>query len=174
MAFAAKTGDVSPKDIPMLMKMSDALSMFKDPDTLVKDIVTYANLPRPEDSFLSKIKRITNAQQDIKKPNSFLFYSLTPEAKRELTTTQLNRVAQLIDTFTLIDQKDPKKADAIINGLAPIFGSPDHAKAVIDYYSKFNKPNLKLDIEEGDNAQDLAINEIEAPKAEYRFKDALS
>jgi hypothetical protein len=175
MAFAAKTGDVTAKDLPTLTKLSNAMSLFKDPDAMAKTLVEYANLPRPEDSFLSRIKSITNAQQDMKQPNSFLVSSLTPEARRQLTAPQLQRIAQLVDQFTLIDSADSKKGTALVNGLASAFGSPESAKAVLDYYAKQNKADLRFDPnetlqEDGSNP----INVHEAPEASYQFKDAKS
>lgn len=173
MAFAAKTGDVTAKDLPTLTKLSNAMSLFKDPDAMAQQLVEYAGLPRTEDSFLSRIKRITNAQQDLKQPNSFLVSSLTPEARGQLTAPQLQRVAQLVDQFTVIDSADSKKGTALVQGLASAFGSPESARAVLDYYAQQNKADLRFDPnetlqEDGSNS----VNEQDAPKASYQFKDA--
>ena len=51
MAFAAKTGDVTAKDLPTLTKLSNAMSLFKDPDAMAQQLVEYAGLPRTEDSL---------------------------------------------------------------------------------------------------------------------------
>lgn len=173
MAFAAKTGDVTAKDLPTLTKLANAMSLFKDPDVMAQQLVEYAGLPRTEDSFLSRIKRITNAQQDLKQPNSFLVSSLTPEARGQLTAPQLQRVAQLVDQFTVIDSADSKKGTALVQGLASAFGSPESARAVLDYYAQQNKADLRFDPnetlqEDGSNS----VNEVDAPKASYQFKDA--
>lgn len=173
MAFAAKTGDVTAKDLPTLTKLANAMSLFKDPDAMAQQLVEYAGLPRTEDSFLSRIKRITNAQQDLKQPNSFLVSSLTPEARGQLTAPQLQRVAQLVDQFTVIDSADSKKGTALVQGLASAFGSPESARAVLDYYAQQNKADLRFDPnetlqEDGSNS----VNEVDAPKASYQFKDA--
>ena len=173
MAFAAKTGDITGKDLPTLTKLSNAMSLFKDPDAMAQQLVEYAGLPRTEDSFLARVKRITNAQQDLKQPNSFLVSSLSPEAKSQLTAPQLQRVAQLVDQFTLIDSADSKKGTALVQGLANVFGSPESAKAVLDYYAQQNKADLRFDPnetlrEDGSNS----INEQDAPPASYQFKDA--
>lgn len=153
MAFAAKTGDVTAKDLPTLTKLSNAMSLFKDPDAMAQTLVEYAGLPRTEDSFLSRIKRITNAQQDLKQPNSFLVSSLTPEARSQLTAPQLQRVAQLVDQFTVIDSADSKKGTALVQGLASAFGSPESARAVLDYYAQQNKADLRFDPNEGEDAR---------------------
>jgi len=186
MAFAAKTGDVTAKDLPTLTKLSNAMSLFKDPDAMAQTLVEYAGLPRTEDSFLSRIKRITNAQQDLKQPNSFLVSSLTPEARSQLTAPQLQRVAQLVDQFTVIDSADSKKGTALVQGLANAFGSPESARAVLDYYAQQNKADLRFDPNEQvrDAAGEIdseelsswegSINERDAGKAAFRFKDAKS
>lgn len=173
MAFAAKTGDITAKDLPTLTKLANAMSLFKDPDAMAQTLVEYTGLPRTEDSFLSRIKRITNAQQDLKQPNSFLVSSLTPEARGQLTAPQLQRVAQLVDQFTVIDSADSKKGTALVQGLASAFGSPESARAVLDYYAQQNKADLRFDPnetlqEDGSNS----VNEVDAPKASYQFKDA--
>lgn len=160
MAFAAKTGDITAKDLPTLTKLSNAMSLFKDPDAMAQTLVEYAGLPRTEDSFLSRIKRITNAQQDLKQPNSFLVSSLTPEAKSQLTAPQLQRIAQLVDQFTLIDSADSKKGTALVQGLANAFGSPESAKAVLDYYSQQNKADLRFDPNEGEDARPRSSDDI--------------
>lgn len=173
MAFAAKTGDVTAKDLPTLTKLANAMSLFKDPDAMAAQLVEYAGLPRTEDSFLARVKRITNAQQDLKQPNSFLVSSLTPEARRQLTVPQLQRVAQLVDQFTVIDSADSKKGTALVQGLASAFGSPESARAVLDYYAQQNKADLRFDPNEtlqGDGSN--SVNEVDAPKASYQFKDA--
>ncbi len=175
MAFAAKTGDITAKDLPTLTKLANAMSLFKDPDAMAQTLVEYAGLPRTEDSFLARVKRITNAQQDLKQPNSFLVSSLTPEAKAQLTQPQLQRVAQLVDQFTVIDTADSKKGTALVEGLANAFGSTESAKAVLDYYAQQNKADLRFDPnetlqEDGSNS----VNERDAPKASYQFKDAKS
>ena len=173
MAFAAKTGDITAKDLPTLTKMSNAMSLFKDPDAMAAQLVEYGAIPRDADSFLGRIKSIQNAQTDVKQPNSFLVASLTPEAKGMLTAPMLKRVAQLVDEFSLRDAAG--EGDRIVEGLAQAFGSKESAQAVIDYYAQQNKADLRFDPnetlqEDGSNA----INERGAGKAAFRFKDAKS
>ena len=95
MAFAAKTGDITTKDLPVLTKLANAMSLFKDPDALAAQLVEYGAIPRDADSFLGRVKSIQNARTDIKQPNSFLYMSLTPEAKDSMTGPLLQRMATL-------------------------------------------------------------------------------
>lgn len=184
MAFAAKTGDITAKDLPTLTKLANAMSLFKDPDAMAAQLVEYTGLPRTEDSFLSRVKRIQNARADIKQPNSFLHMSLTPKAKETLTGPMLQRLAQLVDEFSLQDAAG--RGDEIIEGLTQTFGSPEGARAVLDYYAQQNKANVRFDPNEQvrDAAGEIdsdelsswegSINERDAGKAVFRFKDAKS
>lgn len=186
MAFAAKTGDMTSKDLPTLTKMANAMSLFKNPDAMAAQLVEYGAIPRDADSFLGRIKRIQNAQQDLKQPNSFLVSSLTPEAREQLTAPQLQRIAQLVDQFTVIDSADSKKGTVLVQGLASAFGSPESARAVLDFYAQQNKADLRFDPNEQvrDAAGEIdseelsswegSINERDAGKAAFRFKDAKS
>lgn len=171
MAFAAKTGDITSKDLPTLTKLSNAMSMFKDPDALTAQLVEYGAVPRDTSSFLGRIKSIQSARSDLKQPNSFLFTSLTPEAKQVLTAPMLQRVAQLVDEFSLNDSAG--HGERVLEGLAQAFGSKENAQAVLDFYAQQNKADLRFDQnetlqEDGSNA----INERDAGKAAFRFKDA--
>lgn len=182
MAFAAKTGDLTAKDLPVLTKLANAMSMFKDPDAIAAQLVEYGAIPRDADSFLGRVKSIQNARTDIKQPNSFLYTSLTPEAKETLTGPMLQRLAQLVDEFSLQDAAG--RGDEIIEGLPQAFGSPESARAVLDYYAQQNKADLRFDPNEQvrdaggeiDNDElsswEGSINERDAPKASYQFKDA--
>ena len=184
MAFAAKTGDITAKDLPTLTKLANAMSLFKDPDAMAQQLVEYGAIPRDADSFLGRIKSIQNAQTDVKQPNSFLVASLTPEAKGMLTAPMLKRVAQLVDEFSLRDAAG--EGDRIVEGLAQAFGSKENAQAVLDYYAQQNKANVRFDPNEEvrdaggeiDNDElsswDGSINERDAGKAAFRFKDAKS
>ena len=182
MAFAAKTGDITAKDLPTLTKLSGAMSLFKDPDALASQLVEYGAIPRDTDSFLGRIKSIQSARTDLKQPNSFLVTSLTPEAKDLLTAPMLQRVAQLVDEFSLRDASGD--GDRILEGLSQAFGSKENAQAVLDFYAQQNKANVRFDPNEqvrdaGDavDSEELAswggsINERDAGKAAFRFKDA--
>lgn len=184
MAFAAKTGDITAKDLPVLTKLANAMSMFKDPDALAAQLVEYGAIPRDADSFLGRVKSIQNARTDIKQPNSFLYTSLTPEAKDSMTGPMLQRLAQLVDEFSLQDAAG--KGDKVLEGLTQAFGSPESARAVLDFYAKQNKANLRFDPNEQvrDAAGEIdsdelsswegSINERDAGKAMFRFKDAKS
>lgn len=184
MAFAAKTGDIAAKDLPTLTKLSSAMSMFKDPDAMVAQLVEYGAIPRDSDSFLGRVKAIQNARTDIKQPNSFLYTSLTPEAKDLLTGPMLQRLAQFVDEFSLQDTAG--KGDQILEGLTQAFGSKENAQAVLDFYAQQNKANVRFDPNEevrdagGEvdsdelSSWDGSINERDAGKAMFRFKDAKS
>lgn len=169
MAFAAKTGDLSSKDLPTLTKMSDALSVFADPTGVAKQIAKYAGVPRFEDSFLSKIQSIKSAESDIQKPNSFLVSSLSPEAASTLTTKQLSQLAKVIDTFTLQDKG--KKSDTVIQGLSQAFGSPEATKQVLDYYAQQNRGDM-MKFDPNEMLAGGQMTEKAAPAATYSFKNA--
>ncbi len=184
MAFAAKTGDITAKDLPTLTKLGNAMSLFKDPDALASQLVEYGAIPRDSDSFLGRVKSIQNARTDIKKPNSFLYTSLTPKAMETFTGPMLQNLAQLVDEFSLQDAAG--KGDEIVEGLSQAFGSPESALAVLDYYAQQNKANVRYDPNEGVRGADGeidadelsswsgSINERDAGKAVFRFKDAKS
>ncbi|HNG17163.1 MAG TPA: hypothetical protein PLG53_15345, partial [Accumulibacter sp.] len=184
MAFAAKTGDITAKDLPVLTKLANAMSMFKDPDALAAQLVEYVAIPRDADSFLGRVKSIQNARTDIKQPNSFLYTSLTPKSMETLTGPMLQNLAQLVDEFSIQDAAG--RGDEIIEGLTQAFGSPESARAVLDFYAKQNKANLRFDPNEQvrDAAGEIdsdelsswegSINERDAGKAMFRFKDAKS
>ncbi len=170
LAFAARTGDLTKADLKTLSRMQDGLAMFRDPDALAAQLTEYAGLPRPEDSFLSRIKRVTNAQQDIRQPNSFLYSSLTEEAKDSLRPAQLNQLARLVDDFTLSDASKAQ-GDKVLAGLTAAFGSKESAQAVLDYYQQQNRADLRFDPNEmltegGTTERDGA------PAPSYQFADA--
>lgn len=172
LAFAARTGDLTKDDLKTLSRMQDGLTIFRDPEALAAQLTEYAGLPRPEDSFLSRIKRVTNAQQDIRQPNSFLYSSLTEEAKKSLSPTQLKQLARLVDEFTLIDA-NKAQSDKVLAGLTAAFGSKESAQAVLDYYYQQNRADVRYDPnetlqEDGSNP----MKEVDAPKASYQFADA--
>lgn len=184
MAFAAKTGDITAKDLPTLTRLSNAMSLFKDPDAMAAQLVEYGAIPRDTDSFLGRVKAIQNARTDIKQPNSFLYTSLTPEAKDLLTGPMLQRLAQFVDEFSLQDAAG--KGDQTLEGLTQAFGSKENAQAVLDFYAQQNKADLRFDPNEQvrDDAGEIdsdelsswegSINERDAGKAMFRFKDAKS
>lgn len=170
LAFAARTGDLTKADLKTLSRMQDGLTMFRDPEALAAQLTEYAGLPRTEDSFLSRIKRVTNAQQDIRQPNSFLYSSLTEEAKDSLRPAQLNQLARLVDDFTLSDASKAQ-GDKVLAGLTAAFGSKESAQAVLDYYQQQNRADLRFDPNEmltegGTTERDGA------PAPTYQFADA--
>lgn len=158
MAFAAKTGDITAKDLPVLTKLANAMSMFKDPDALASQLVEYGAIPRDSDSFLGRVKSIQNARTDIKQPNSFLYTSLTPEAKDLLTGPMLQRLAQLVDEFSIQDAAG--KGDQILDGLTQAFGSKESAQAVMDFYAQQNKANVRFDPDEGEDARPMDSDDL--------------
>lgn len=167
LAFAARTGDLTAKDMKVVSRVQEGLSLFENPDAVAEQLTQYAGLPRPEDSFLSRIKRVSNAQQDIKQPNSFLYSSLTDEARRSLTAPQLRRLAQFVDEFSMTDSaKD--RGDAVLAGLSAAFGSTDAAKAVLDYYQQQNHADTTFDSADTEN---LTEHES-APQSTYQFANA--
>lgn len=170
LAFAARTGDLTKNDLKTLSRMQDGLAIFRDPEALAAQLTEYAGLPRPEDSFLSRIKRVTNAQQDIRQPNSFLYSSLTEEAKKSLSPTQLKQLARLVDEFTLIDASK-EQGDKVLAGLAAAFGSKESAQAVLDYYYQQNRADVRYDPNE--TLTEGGITERDgAPAPTYQFADA--
>ncbi len=170
LAFAARTGDLTKADLKTLSRMQDGMAMFRDPDAVAAQLTEYAGLPRTEDSFLSRIKRVTNAQQDIRQPNSFLYSSLTEEAKDSLRPAQLNQLARLVDDFTLSDASKAQ-GDKVLAGLTAAFGSKESAQAVLDYYQQQNRADVRFDPNEmltegGTTERDGA------PAPSYQFADA--
>lgn len=166
LAFAARTGDLTKADLKTLSRMQDGLSLFADPEALAAQLTEYAGVPRPEDSFLARVKRVSNAQQDLRKPNSFLYSSLTEEAKSTLTQPQLAQVARLVDDFTLADAKKGQ-GDKVLAGLAAAFGDKDAAKAVLDYYQQQNRSDVVFDETDG-----ATTERSSAPAPTYQFADA--
>ena len=170
LAFAARTGDLTKADLKTLSRMQDGLAMFRDPEALAAQLTEYAGLPRTEDSFLSRIKRVTNAQQDLRQPNSFLYSSLTEEAKDSLRPAQLNQLARLVDDFTLSDASKAQ-GEKVLAGLTAAFGSKESAQAVLDYYQQQNRADLRFAPNEmltegGTTERDGA------PAPTYQFADA--
>ena len=170
LAFAARTGDLTKADLKTLSRMQDGMAMFRDPDAVAAQLTEYAGLPRTKDSFLSRIKRVTNAQQDVRQPNSFLYSSLTEEAKDSLRPAQLNQLARLVDDFTLSDASKAQ-GDKVLAGLTAAFGSKESAQAVLDYYQQQNRADVRFDPNEmltegGTTERDGA------PAPTYQFADA--
>lgn len=170
LAFAARTGDLTKADLKTLSRMQDGLAMFRDPEQLAAQLTEYAGLPRTEDSFLSRIKRVTNAQQDILQPNSFLYSSLSEDAKDSLSQPQLRQLARLVDDFTLSDSSKAQ-GDKVLAGLTAAFGSKDAARSVLDYYQQQNRADVRFDPNEmltegGTTERDGA------PAPSYQFADA--
>lgn len=170
LAFAARTGDLTKADLKTLSRMQDGLAMFRDPEALATQLTEYAGLPRTEDSFLSRVKRVTNAQQDILQPNSFLYSSLSEDAKDSLSQPQLRQLARLVDDFTLSDSSKAQ-GDKVLAGLTAAFGSKDAARSVLDYYQQQNRADLRFDPNEmltegGTTERDGA------PAPTYQFADA--
>lgn len=170
LAFAARTGDLTKADLKTLSRMQDGMAMFRDPDAVAAQLTEYAGLPRLGDSFLSRIKRVTNAQQDVRQPNSFLYSSLTEEAKDSLRPAQLNQLARLVDDFTLSDASKAQ-GDKVLAGLTAAFGSKESAQAVLDYYQQQNRADVRFDPNEmltegGTTERDGA------PAPTYQFADA--
>lgn len=170
LAFAARTGDLTKADLKTLSRMQDGMAMFRDPDAVAAQLTEYAGLPRTGDSFLSRIKRVTNAQQDVRQPNSFLYSSLTEEAKDSLRPAQLNQLARLVDDFTLSDASKAQ-GDKVLAGLTAAFGSKESAQAVLDYYQQQNRADVRFDPNEmltegGTTERDGA------PAPSYQFADA--
>jgi hypothetical protein len=145
-AFASRTGDLTQKDLRTLTKLQGDLDgMFNDPDALIKQLVTYAQVPQGSQSFVERMRQISNAQQDVRgSENSFLASSLTPEARETLGPEQITQLAKLVDNFTVIDA-DPMEGDRILAGLDMAFGDRDTTRAVLDYYGQLNNIELTED-----------------------------
>ncbi len=182
LAFAARTGDLTKADLKTLSRMQDGLAMFRDPEQLAAKLTEYAGLPRTEDSFLSRVKRVTNAQQDILQPNSFLYSSLSEDAKDSLSQPQLRQLARLVDDFTLSDSSKAQ-GDKVLAGLTAALGSKESAQAVLDYYQQQNRADLRFDptrptkdAYEGtdDVAEYGTLPERDAPEQDTYYADAKS
>lgn len=143
LAFAGRTGELTRTDLKALLRVQDAMEMFRDPDAVAAQLVQYAGLPRLEDSFLSRVKAVSSARQDVNQPNSFLYASLTEEAKDTMRQPQLKQLARLVDEFAVADA-DGTRGEQLLTGLAAAFGSTENAKAVLDYYQQQNTAALSL------------------------------
>lgn len=173
MAFAAKTGDMTESDMKALTRMADVMTLFKDPDAMLEQLVEYGALPRTSDSFLSRIKAVTSAQQDAEQANSFLLSSITPEVMDDMKGPELKELARVVDSFGN-DSMSKEQSDQLIAGLGHVFGTPENARVVLDYYYKQNRANLRFDPNEGESANtdqdagrtprssdDMSIDELE-------------
>lgn len=173
MAFAAKTGDMTESDMKALSRMADVMTLFKDPDALLAQLVEYGALPRTSDSFLSRIKAITSAQQDVEQANSFLLSSITPEVADDMKGPELKELARVVDSFGN-DSMSKEQSDQLIEGLGHVFGTPENARVVLDYYYQQNRANLRFDPDEGESANadqdmgrtvrssdDMSVDELE-------------
>ena len=170
LAFAARTGDLTKADIKTLSRIQDSMTLFRDPDAVTAQLTKYAGLPRTEDSFLARVKRVTNAQQDTHRPNSFLYSALTEEAKDTLRAPQLKQLARLVDDFTLSDY-NKARGEKLLNGLTAAFGSKENAKAVLDYYQQQNHADVRFDPNETLVGGSLTETDS-APSHAYHFSDA--
>ena len=175
LAYAARTGELTPQDMKTLSRVRDGFDLFADPDATAAKLLEYTGVPRDSNSFLERIKQATNAQTDIKKPNSFLYTSLSGAAKDTLTPRQMQQVAKLVDEVTLSDKK---RGDDIVESLTPVFGSRENVNAVLDYYWQQNKSNTKYDPNEtlvdGDTGEEAKFEsgmheQEDTPEASYHF-----
>lgn len=159
-AFASRTGDLTQKDLKTLTKLQGDLDgMFTNPDAVIKQLVAYAQVPQGSQSFVERMRQISNAQQDVRgSENSFLASSLTPEARESLGPEQITQLARLVDNFTVIDA-DPSEGDRILAGLDMAFGDRDTTRAVLDYYGQLNNIELLEDAPE-------QVQEVDAVEAD--------
>lgn len=164
LAYAARTQDLTRSDVAEVARVRDALDLFADPDAAVQSILEYANLPRDSGSFLSRVKDISNAQEDIRQPNSFLYSSLTEEARNTMTAPEMRELARIVDEFGTTDM-DQQSGDAVLRSLTSVFGTEGNARRVLDYYQQLNSPNLMLE-------PDTNLTTVEAqPQSNYRYAE---
>lgn len=179
LAYAAKTGDLTASDLPTLSKLNASLQMFRDPDAVAAKLTEYAGVPRDSTSFLSRIKGIASAQQDIKQPNSFLYSSLTPRAQEEMTTADLRKLAKSIDEYTINDSQRNAKSNETLRQMSTLFGGTKEALSVLDFYAAQNRADVRYDAnetlmnaDEGTGDWNSGMSETDAPKSSFRFADA--
>lgn len=149
LAYAARTGELTPADMKTISRVQEGMQLFTNPDAAAAQIAEYSGVPfRAEDSFLSRIKRVSNAQNDnAATNNSFLRMSLSDEARAGLTNAQIGQVAKLVDEFSINDG-DSANARMVMQGLEQAFGSPETTRAVLDYYAQQNMADRSLDADE--------------------------
>lgn len=190
-ALSSRVGDLDSSDLANLSDVQDALSLFKDPEMLAAQVAEVAGITEPG-TFVSKIMKISGARQDVKQSNSFLYSMLSEDAKDSMTTKQLSELASFVDSFGLRSDKGQDKA---LKALGTVFGSPERARMVMDYYRDQNRAAAELDdgpladdedtaeVDATDSAESgfvdrdagaQGINEGQAPQATYVFKDAKS
>lgn len=191
LAYAARTGELTPADMKTISRVQEGMQLFTDPEAAAQQIAEYSGIPfRSEDSFLERIKRVSNAQKDnAESNNSFLRMSLSDEAKAGLTNAQIGQVAKLVDEFSIRDDSGAA-GDAILKGLEQAFGSPEATRAVLDYYSQQNRADMRYEADEsllpaedvsGDTSGEYDASEgyaggqmtekDAAPAASYQFAD---
>lgn len=138
-ALAARTGDVTPADMKALAHVHESMQLFTDPEGLAQNVMKHAGLPHDANSFIQRMRGYRSAQEDVKNPDSFLYHSLTPEAKDSITGPELKRVASIVDRYA---SNDGKASPGIDLALANVFGSADNAKVVLDFYHRKNTAEL--------------------------------
>jgi len=149
-SMAARAGELDADDVKRLPVLKSAMGIFKDPKAVAEKFTQLASGEKPENSFLSKALSIESAVDDAKRPESFLFHSLSPEATKMFPegSKGLDHIAHFVDEAAAA-HSGPARAAAVDRGLAQAFGSPEAARAVVDFYRSQIKNQLKIDLPEG-------------------------
>lgn len=193
LGLAGKTGKLTTKDVEAMFRLTDALQFFNDPEAMVQAVEQMtAETGGQPGSLVDRVRAFSNARIDMQTgPQSFLA-NMLPKAG-EITEQQRLQIARAVDMHTveLAAHGRSKKAKAIEEGLTSIFGSPEAARTVLDYYAANNaeiKPllneELVYDANEGQGeaeqldsdqvveqgAADRSINEREV-REDFHFHD---
>lgn len=149
-SMAARVGELDPEDVKHLPVLKSAMGIFKDPKAVAEKFTKLAGGEKPENSFLAKALSIESAVDDAKRPDSFLFHSLSPEATKMFPegSKGLEHIAHFVDEAAAA-HSSPGRAAAVDRGLAQAFGSPEAARAVVEFYRSQIKNQLKIDLPEG-------------------------
>lgn len=165
----SRAGKMTQAERRSFLRAHAGLAMFSNPDATIAQLTKYLGVLPDEDSALP---RTTSAQQDIRQQNSFLYTALSEQAKDSLTQPQLQKLARVVDEFTLTDSGSKSDGDQMLAGLTAAFGSKESAAAVLDYYRQQNRAELRPEFDVGEDSDSSALTETDAPPAAYTFKDA--
>lgn len=193
LGLAGKTGKLTTKDVESMFRLTDALQFFNDPERLVQEVSLMASQTGgQEGSLVDRVRAFSKARADLAAgPQSFLANMIPKNG--EITEQQRQQIARAVDMHTveLAAHGRSKKAKAIEEGLTSIFGTPEAARTVLDYYAANNaeiKPllneELVYDANEGmgeaeqldsdqvveQGAADRSVNEREV-KEDFHFHD---
>ncbi len=138
--------------------------LFTDPPKALEKIAKTLGA----DDLYKRRAKFTTAYEDSKKPDSMLFKAIPVERRDEVTAPQLKQLGRFIDE---LGGKGDKEYQQAIEGLSKVYGSKEAAIAVVDYYTRANESELKIesdrhpqnsdDIVEGTHDAELANQGIQ-------------